>query len=144
MCPRIPLKLRLSQHLLADDSTLLLPDEAQSEAPSLLTSAKKLQHLYAVVECQTNLRAKTSLHSIMNGKNNGDKANRSDRKTEKTIMDAQVIFQSVICQRRIIKSCPITDNRKCGAILDEEFKSDTDEAIKGRSGSSCHDPPLNF
>lgn len=59
-------------------------------------------------------------------------------------MDAQVTFQSVICQRRIIKSCPITDNRKCRAILDEEFKSDTDEAIKGRSGSSRHDPALNF
>lgn len=41
-------------------------------------------------------------------------------------MDAQMIFPSVICQRRIIKPCLIKDNRKHRGIHDEEFKSDTD------------------
>lgn len=41
-------------------------------------------------------------------------------------MDAQVIFPCVICQRRIIKSRLIKDNRKHRGIHNEEFKSDTD------------------
>lgn len=41
-------------------------------------------------------------------------------------MNAQVIFPSGICQRRIIKSCLIKDKRKHRGIQDEEFKSNTD------------------
>lgn len=47
---------------------------------------------------------------IMKGKNI-DRRYPSDKKTEKTIMHAQVIFPSVVCQRRIIKSHLIKDNK---------------------------------
>lgn len=45
-------------------------------------------------------------------------------------MDAQTNFPSVICQRRIIKSCLIKDNRKHRGIHNEEFKSDTDGKVE--------------
>lgn len=41
-------------------------------------------------------------------------------------MDAQVIFPSVICQRRIIKSHLIKDNRKHRGIRNEEHKPNAD------------------
>lgn len=44
-------------------------------------------------------------------------------------MDAQAIFPSVVCQRRIIKSCLIKDNKKQRGIHDEGVKSDADGMI---------------